>query len=304
MPHLKLATRGSALALAQSRTVAAALAATFPDLTVELLAVRTTGDTLQEKPLREVGGKGLFTREIDAALLRGEADLAVHSMKDLPTTLAPGTALAAVPERGSDADVLAGFLGASPETLPRGALIGCGSLRRGAQLRRWRPDLEIVDVRGNVETRLKKAEEHGWAGTVLAAAGLRRLGLTDVPHVSLAERLLPAAGQGALAVTARADDEATRALLQAIHHRPGGRRVAAERAFLQTLGAGCHAPAGIRTRIDAGCLTLEGAVFLPSGSREVRATLAGDPEAAAALGKRLAWLVLGQGGGEILAETA
>lgn len=279
---LRIATRASTLAQAQAAHVAAALAASHPGLQVEALLLRTVGDLRLEDPLHAIGGKGLFTREIDEALLDGRADLAVHSLKDLPTTLHPDLFIAAVPLRESDADVLVlpapvdrglGGDGGAEDGVRRmlpqlrdGAVVATGSLRRGAQLLRMRPDLRLAPVRGNIDTRLRKLREEGWAGLVLAEAGLQRLGRMDEPRVPL-NGMLPAAGQGALACMIRADDARTRALVEPLHHAASGWRVWAERTCLASLGAGCHAPVGVRTRfLGDGRLHLRGGIFSQDGT--------------------------------------
>ncbi len=271
---IRIATRQSKLALVQSQWVARSLEMQYPDVSVELLRLTTRGDTTLETPLYEAGGKGLFTREIDRALLDGDADLAVHSLKDLPTEQMPGLVLAAVPVRESDSDVLilkeenesCVDAAAVLNTVPSGATVATGSLRRQAQLLRLRPDLRVVNLRGNVDTRLKKLQENDWAAILLAEAGLSRLGFSDVRRTALGADFLPAAGQGALGLVTREDDENTRGLVRELHDQASFLRVTAERAFLHSLGAGCHAPTGVRTVLDEnGALLLRCGLFSPDG---------------------------------------
>lgn len=330
---LRIATRTSALAQAQTAEVAAVLRAQYPGLLIETLLLRTEGDLRLEEPLHAIGGKGLFTREIDDALLDGRADLAVHSLKDLPTSLHPNLCIGAIPPRESDADVLVlpsldaegggGVVPLSIWDLAEGAEVATGSLRRGAQLLRMRPDLRLAPVRGNIDTRLRKLREKGWGGLVLAEAGLHRLGREGVPRVVL-PAMLPAAGQGALACMIRVDDTRLRAMVASLHDEVSALRVWAERSFLATLEAGCHAPVGVRTRFLAeGRLHLRGGIFSQDGSDallaegvaeanghididaignlidDADAHPAVDPEADAA---RTAWHRPGGGGGRMAEE--
>jgi hydroxymethylbilane synthase len=302
MAILRLATRGSRLALTQSADVKARLETAHEGLSVDLVPVKSTGDVRRTDALHQLGGWGLFTREVDAAVRSGEADFAVHSLKDLPTATEDGMVLAAVPERAPDEDLLVACESGSLEALPQGSTIATGSLRRGAQLLRWRPDLRIEPIRGNVETRIEKVRQQGWAGTVLARAGLERLGVRNVAAISLSGVLLPAAGQGALGITCREDDEATRGLLRALDHEPSHARVRAERTLLADLGAGCHAPVGVRSRLDGEELKLDAAVFRRDGSREAQGAVDGpacDPDT---LGRELADRLREEGAGEILRE--
>lgn len=318
---LRIATRASALAQAQTAAVAAALHARHPTLILEILPLRTEGDIRLEEPLHAIGGKGLFTREIDEALLDGRADLAVHSLKDLPTSLHPDLCLAAIPPRAPDADLLVlasaqDSKALSPATrplpeLPTGAVVATGSLRRRAQLLRIRPDVRVVPVRGNIDTRLRKLREEGWAGLVLAEAGLLRLGRRERSYVELAD-MLPAAGQGALACMIRAEDAHLRARLESLHDEASALRVWAERAFLSALGAGCHAPVGVRTRfLPDGRLHLQGGIFSEDGRDALlaageaggdgSATDAGGARAAEELGATVARMLWERGAERLLA---
>lgn len=299
---LVVGTRSSRLALWQAEAVAARLGAA--GFETELRTFVTSGDIRLDKPLPELGDKGLFTAELDAALLDGSIDLAVHSLKDLPTVLPDGLALSAVPERASPWDALVATDPAVrvPSDLPQGAVVGTSSLRRAAQLRRWRPDLQVVSVRGNVETRIRKAFENGWGGTVLAEAGLRRLGLEA--HITArfdADVMLPGIAQGALGVvTAVAEAERLAAALGALDDPAVHREVLAERALLRRLEGGCQVPVGgLAERLPDGLLRLHGIVASLDGTEAVRDLLEGeDPEA---LGLALAELLLSAGADRILA---
>ena len=297
---LRIATRKSALAMAQAEWVAAALQRLRPAWCVEIVQITSQGDRVLDTPLHLMGGKGVFTREIDAAVLENRADCAVHSLKDLPTEAVPGLTLAAVPERESVNDMLAGSKASCLDEIPKGATIATGSLRRRAQLLRLRPDLQIVDIRGNVNTRLKKLADAGWAGTVLAEAGLLRLGLRAVPRFSLAGQLLPAPGQGALGLVTRDGDAKTLELVGELQDHGARARVTAERAFLAAVEAGCHAPVGTLTTLKGDALHLVGAVFSIDGQEEVRMEATAEVSAAESLGQDVAARVLGSGGKAIL----
>ncbi|HEX9258371.1 MAG TPA: hydroxymethylbilane synthase [Acidimicrobiales bacterium] len=240
MTLLRLATRGSTLALWQAQHVAALLRAQHPDVTVELVLVQTTGDLRADVPLHLIGGQGVFVKEVQQALLDGRADLAVHSAKDLPSAPAAGLVIGAVPERGDARDAL---VGRTLDELAPGSVVATGSVRRRAQLALARPDLVFADLRGNIGTRLERIPEGG--SIVVAVAALERLGLQDcVAQVLPVERMVPQVGQGALAVECRADDLAARELLSAIEHLPSRRQVDVERAFLSAFGGGCDVPIG------------------------------------------------------------
>ena len=304
-PPVRIATRGSDLALAQAKQVASRVEKELGCET-DLLIVTTSGDRIQDRPLADLGGKGLFVKEIEEALLEGRADLAVHSAKDLPGELAPGLRIAVFPEREDPRDALV-FRGPAQRLadLPSGARVGTGSARRGAQLRLARGDLEIVPIRGNVPTRIRKLEEDGLDAVVLASAGLERLGLAD----RIGERvdpsvMLPAVCQGTLALETR-DDDALASELARLADPEAARSAAAERAFLLRLGGDCHVPIAAHAASDAeGGLRMRGLVASPDGSRcvrdEARASSQGDA-AAAALGEQLAERLLEAGASEILA---
>jgi hydroxymethylbilane synthase len=266
---LRIGTRGSPLALVQARTVRERLAAALgrPADTIELKIIRTTGDTIIDRPLAEEGGKGLFTKEIEEALIRGDIDLAVHSAKDMPTFLPKGLILAACLEREDPRDV---FISAKAKTiaaLPQGAKVGTASLRRQAIMKRARPDLEVAPLRGNVETRLRKLDDGEADAIILALAGLRRLGLEGrATRIMSADEFLPAAGQGAIAVETREDDAETRALLAKIDHSDTSTAVAAERAFLAVLDGSCKTPIGAHAIIEGETLRFRGLIARPDGS--------------------------------------
>ena len=272
---LRIATRRSALALVQSNWVAAQLQRHEPGLAVELVEVVTQGDRIQDVSLADIGGKGLFVSEVEQVLLRGEAELAVHSLKDVPAELADGLLLAAVPEREDPRDVLVTPNAAALDDLEVGVRVGTNSLRRTLQLRRQRNDLVYAMLRGNVDTRLRKLISGEYQAIVLAAAGLRRLGLFERPLWPIpVEISVPSVGQGALALEARADDQRTRALLAHIDHEPSRACVEAEREFLAALGGDCHTPlAGHAQLLDDGRrVRFDGWVAAPDGDQHVRAS--------------------------------
>ena len=303
MRHLRLGTRGSTLALAQGGLVKADLEAM--GLSVRMEVIRTTGDSDQHSPLYRIGGKGLFTRELDLALLEGRIDLAVHSLKDLPTELEDGLALAAVPEREDPRDVMVGPESASAavtlQTLPPGARLGTGSLRRQALASAFRPDVEVVNIRGNLDTRIAKVDRGEFEVIIVAAAGIRRLGLwSRVTEALERTAWLPAPGQGALGLITRSGDAKMETILQPLDHPPSHIAVRAERALLAALGGGCHTPiAALGLPHDSG-LRLWGLVASPDGKRVVRADGSGgltDPEA---LGGRVGRLLVERGASEVL----
>ncbi|MCC7274363.1 MAG: hydroxymethylbilane synthase [Alphaproteobacteria bacterium] len=304
MPILRIATRGSPLALWQAHAVKDALAAADPDLTapdaVEIVVVRTTGDRVQDRTLAAIGGKGLFTKEIEEALLAGRADLAVHSMKDVPTVLPDGLVIDAMLPRADPRDALVGGGAGGVAALPPAAVVGTASLRRQAQLLHRRPDLRVVPFRGNVDTRIGRIAAGEAQATVLALAGLVRLGRTHaVAAVLEPEEMLPAVAQGAIGVERRADDRRAAALLAAIGHRPTLVAVAAERALLAVLDGSCRTPIAALAELDgAGGLAFRALVAAPDGSALVataRSGAAADAErigadAAAELRARAAFL--------------
>jgi hydroxymethylbilane synthase len=309
---VRIATRGSKLALWQAEHVRALLQGEEPALRVELVILKTTGDKILDRPLAEVGGKGLFVKEIEEAVADGRADLAVHSMKDLPAEVAPGLEVLAVPPREDPRDALlvrAGLSASRLAELPQHARVGTSSLRRMCQLRAVRPDLEVVPLRGNVDTRLRRLGEGAFDAIVLAAAGLRRLGLAEhIRHVLEPGEMLPAIGQGALAIEGRCEDAVTRVRLGRLDHPPTAVCVAAERAFLGRLGGGCRTPlaahAVLAGTATEGRIVLTGLVGRPDGSEVLHDRIEGAVNSAAALGVTLAEQLLGRGAERILAECA
>jgi hydroxymethylbilane synthase len=303
---LRIASRGSELALWQSRAVEAALRAADPSLEVRIDVIRTTGDRIQDVPLAKIGDKGLFTKELDAALLAGDADLAVHSLKDVPTRLPDGLALAAVTVREDPCDVvlLAPGRTGGLDALPPGARVGTSSLRRRAQLQALRPDLEVLDLRGNLNTRLAKLDRGDYDAIILAAAGVRRLGWEDRITESLDPgQWLPAVGQGALAVVCCADRADVLDRLRALHDPHTAACTTAERALLRALEGGCQVPIGALGRVDGDRLVLDGLVADTDGTRMLRVQESGPVDDALAIGRRAADALLARGAGEVLAAV-
>ncbi len=280
------------------------LAGIKPGLVTALLKVTTTGDKILDAPLAKIGGKGLFVKEIEEAVLDGRAQAAVHSIKDVPAELPDGLHLAAIPVREDVRDVLISRSGAKLAELSPGAKVGTSSLRRAAQLKAYRPDLEIVSVRGNVDTRLGKLEEGLIDAVVLAAAGLKRLGLEDRASEFIDPKLiLPAVGQGALGVECRIDDGPTNELLAAIDDPETRIRVIAERSFLARLEGGCQVPIACLARVDGERMSLEGMVAGLEGRPMIRLGIEGPAAEAERLGRELAEEILGRGGDKILGEV-
>ncbi len=303
MTPLRIGTRGSPLALWQANHVADLLRPLAAPRPVELVRIQTTGDRVQDRPLAQIGGDGLFTKEIQRALLDGTADVAVHSLKDLPTLPVDGLVLAAVPPRGPTGDAFVSRRHRSFDELPQGAVVGTSSLRRRAQVLHRRPDLRLVEMRGNVEMRLRKLAEQGLDALVLARAGLERLGLGDaITEILDPAWMLPAVGQGALGLECRADDGTTRQLLAALDDAPSRQAVLAERALLRALGGGCLVPIGAAAAVASDAVTLRGAVLSPDGRRRVAGDTAGPAAEAEVLGRRLAQQLLDQGAGALLSE--
>jgi hydroxymethylbilane synthase len=286
---LKVGTRGSPLALWQARYVADRLTPAVAPRPVELIHIQTEGDRDQSASLAQIGGRGVFTKEIERAVLDGRVDIAVHSLKDLPTQPVEGLVLAAVPERGPTGDAFVSISALHFDDLPPGAGVATGSLRRRAQLLHRRPDLRLVDIRGNVETRLQKLRDGRFDAAVLAQAGLDRLGLISAATEILDDRwMLPAVGQGALGLQCRTDDTSTRNLLARLDDVSTRQAVEAERALLFHLGAGCQVPLGALARVDGATLTLRAAVLDVDGGRRIAGDQSGTATAAAAIGERLA----------------
>jgi hydroxymethylbilane synthase len=299
MIRLKIGSRGSALALAQADWVKRKLEQT--GLKVEITVIKTSGDRFVDRTIQSLGGKGIFTKEIEDALLSGKIDLAVHSMKDLPTELPKGLAIAAVPQREDARDVLVSRKNIPLRNLPKGAQLATGSLRRKSQILNYRSDLTMIPIRGNVDTRLQKLFEQGLDAIVLAAAGLKRLGREDrITEYLTPDICLSAVAQGALAIETR-DDKPSRQSVAFLHHDPSFVEVTAERAFLRKLGGGCHVPVAARALIDGELLNLTGMVAEPDGNRLCRGQIAGSAGQAAALGTELAERLIRDGAGEMLA---
>lgn len=304
--RIVLGTRGSELALRQTGMIRENLAARYPHYDFAVEIIRTQGDRVADVPLYQIGDKGLFIKEIEQALLEKRVDLAVHSLKDLPTELTPGLVLAAVSEREDPRDVLISRLYPSLEGLPPGARIGTSSLRRAAQLKKYRPDLEIVPLRGNLDTRLKKLEAMNLAAIVLAAAGLRRMGWEGwITQALSPEVCLPAVGQGALALESRAEDSLVRGLLEPLNHETTFWATAAERSFLSALGGGCQVPIAAlgwpeKGRDGEALLRLEGMVAAVDGSQVLRLAITGPRQEAQRLGRRLAVELLERGARDLL----
>ena len=312
---LRIATRGSNLALVQTRWVGRQLRTHFPDLDIEEVHVKTTGDRIQDRPLAQVGGKGLFVSEVEAVVVRGDADFAVHSLKDVPgdVPLAEGMAILSVPVREDPRDVLVTIDGVDLHSLKRGAKVGTTSRRRVVQLQRQRPDLGFVPLRGNIETRLRKLREGQCDAIVLAAAGLARTGvLRETPHVVLAPEIcLPAVGQGALAIEGPSSDDALRARLRAIEHPTARIQITAERAMLQKLEGNCHSSIAGHATAGEGRLKLEAMVASYDGDRMLSATsdtyldlASADAQARAhALGEEVADHLLSQGARDLIRQA-
>ncbi|RMG30259.1 MAG: hydroxymethylbilane synthase [Gammaproteobacteria bacterium] len=304
MPHepLRIATRRSALALWQAEHVRARLRERHPDLEVELVGLTTRGDRILDSPLAKIGGKGLFVKELEVALLEGRADLAVHSMKDVPAEFPPGLGLAAILAREDPRDAFVSRDHARLESLPEGAVVGTSSLRRQCQLKALRPDLDIRPLRGNVNTRLEKLDAGAFDAIVLACAGLRRLGFASRIRQELGpEVILPAIGQGAIGIEIRLDDARTRALVEPLADPDTTWCVTAERALNARLLGGCQVPIGGHAVITERRLHLHGLVGHPDGTEIVRGTVSGPPEAAEALGRALAEDLLARGADRLLA---
>lgn len=304
---IRIGTRGSPLALAQTNDVRRRLMAAhgLPEGSVEIIVIKTSGDRIQDRPLSEVGGKGLFTKELEEALLSGAIDLAVHSMKDMQTALPEGLSIGAVLEREDVRDAFISLKYKSLAEVPKGAVIGTSSLRRRAQVRRLRPDLEVVEFRGNVETRLKKLQDGVADATFLATAGLRRLGMADrITAMIPTSEMLPAVAQGAVGIEIRANDEAVAELVAPLDHQPTAICVAAERAYLARLEGSCRTPIGGLARLENGTLTMSGQILKPDGSESYARTRSGTPAQALAIGDALASELLAEAGPGFLAALA
>ena len=294
-----LGSRPSKLARWQTEHVLSLLQAAWPGLSCRMVTLVTEGDKTLDRPLPEIGGKGLFTAELENALRSGEIDLAVHSLKDLPVDSSPGLCIGAISKRADARDVFISANYQSLATLPNKARVGTSSLRREAQIKAARPDLEVLPLRGNVDTRIRKAMQGDYEAIILAAAGLERLDLgRNVTEYLPFEVMLPAPGQGALAVQCRAEDVELIQLLRAVHHPATDQAVTAERAFLAALGGGCSAPVAAYANPNGSSLAMTGLVASVDGQRVVRVSAV--DESPTALGKRLAHQALDQGAGDLL----
>lgn len=301
MKEVKIGTRGSPLALWQAEWVRSRLLSLHPQCKAELVKIKTTGDKITDVPLAQVGGKGLFVKEIETALLEGRIDLAVHSMKDVPADILQGLCIGAVPERENPQDVLISRNGNSLEDLPAGAHVGSSSLRRGAQVRHLRPDISVRPLRGNLDTRIRKLETEGLDAIIVAAAGVKRLGLEARITQYLPETImLPAIGQGALGIEIRENDEVLTNLTAPLDHRETRLTVESERAFLQRLEGGCQVPIAARARLAGEQLELTGLVAEVDGSVLIRDSIRGTSDQREKLGVELAERLLDKGGRKLL----
>ena len=303
MSRIRIGSRGSMLALAQSNWVKQRLMQHYADLEVELTIIKTSGDQFVDRPIAAIGGKGVFTREIEDALLRNDIDIAVHSMKDLPTELPAGLAIAAVPLREDARDVLVSRNRQGLKALPRGARLATGSLRRQAQLLHYRGDLSLTPIRGNIDTRLRKLDAGEADALVMAAAGLKRIGRAESISEFLADEVcVSAVAQGALGIEAR-DDGVMAALLAFLHDAGTHAEVTAERALLERLGGGCHVPVGARARVEGDTLKMIGVVARSDGKSLCRGIMEGKSTIAREIGRRLADQLLKNGAAKILAAS-
>jgi hydroxymethylbilane synthase len=302
--HIRIGTRASLLAVTQSTWVKNQIERQHPGTTVELVKIITKGDKILDVPLAKVGGKGLFVKEIEDALLDGRVDLAVHSMKDVPAELPAGLHVAIVPQREVPLDAFISVHYKTLAELPQGATVGTSSLRRKSQLAAIRPDLQIHDLRGNLDTRLRKLDEGVYDAIILAGAGLNRLGMQNrITALFSPEQMLPAIGQGALGIELRMADCELLAGLQFLHHADTAAAVAAERAFLLRLEGGCQVPIGGFATVAGGTVTLTGLIASLDGKTVFKEQLAGPVDAAAEIGRTLAEMLLAAGGKAVLDEV-
>ena len=300
--RLKIGTRGSKLALTQSEWVREKIIDRYPDIEIDLVRIKTKGDKILDSPLSLIGGKGLFVKEIEDALLRGDVDIAVHSMKDVPAELPKGLMLAAHPKREDPRDAMISLQFSDLDDLPQNASVGTGSLRRSSQLLNRRPDLKIIPMRGNVDTRLKKLQTDRLDALILATAGLNRLGLSEKISLSIPTHdLLPAIGQGTLGLEIRENDTKTMEVIQCLNHRETALITKAERAFLTKLGGGCQVPIAGHGTLVEDTLVLRGMVAELDGSRILRDEIRGPSDQAQGLGERLGERILNAGADQILA---
>ena len=299
--NIKIGTRGSKLALAQTNTVVESLKIVAPEISAEICVIKTSGDIMQDVSLLKIGGQGVFVKEIEDALLAGSVDLAVHSMKDVPGETPEGLMFAAILPREDVRDVLVSRGNIKIEFMPKGAKIGTGSLRRGAQIQAMLPDVTIVPLRGNIDTRLKKIETENLTGVILAAAGMKRLGYAEniVQYLPI-ELMLPAVGQGALGLQIRKADSGLANVLAKLNHAPTAAEITAERSYLRALGGGCRLPIAALGLLKDQQLSLEGLVAAPNGTSVIRDKVWGSLDEAEELGKKLAGMIMERGGKKLL----
>jgi hydroxymethylbilane synthase len=297
----RIGTRGSKLALTQTNFVADKLKKAIPDTEFEICVIKTSGDIMQDVSLLTIGGQGVFVKELEEALLSSKVDLAVHSMKDVPGDIPEGLTFAAILKREDTRDVLVSRNNIKLEFMPKGAKIGTGSQRRGAQIKAMMPDVNIVPLRGNIDTRLKKIETENLTGVILAAAGMKRMGLAEkITQFLPIETMLPAVGQGALGLQIRKADTELAEACSVLNDATTAAEVAAERAFLRGLGGGCRLPIAALGKLDGQMLTLEGMVAAPNGSTMIREKISGTITDAEEMGKKLAEIILDKGGRRLL----
>jgi len=302
--NIKVGTRGSKLALTQTNSVVEMIKRMVPDITADITVIKTSGDILQDVSLLQIGGQGVFVKELEEALLDGRIDLAVHSVKDVPGEIPEGLMFAAILPREDVRDILVSRDRTKLEFMPRGAKIGTGSLRRGAQIKAILPDVDIVPLRGNIETRLKKIETENLTGVILAAAGMKRLGYVEaITQFLPIELMLPAVGQGALGLQIRRSDAELAAVLAKLNHRTTAVEVAAERSYLRALGGGCRLPIAAYGLMEGERLTLEGLVAAPDGSSVIRDKVWGAPSEAEEMGRKLAAMIMERGGKKFLDQV-
>jgi len=300
---IRVGTRGSNLALVQANWVSDRLKSLYPDMSVAVVPIRTRGDRMQNISLVEIGGKGIFVKEIEETLLRGDIDIAVHSMKDVPVDLPDGLIIGAIPEREDPRDVLISREGTKMEGLSKGARLGTGSLRRGMQIKRLMPDIEIVPVRGNIDTRIKKIVTENLDGIIVAAAGMKRMGRgREISQYIPIEVMMPSAGQGVLGIEMRESDRETKALIAPLNHLDTVVEISAERAFLRRLGGGCQVPIAGIARKSGNNLVIKGLVGSIDGRVMIMDEVRGDSSNWEDMGNTLAENILSMGGRAVLDE--
>ena len=299
--NIKIGTRGSKLALTQTNFVSEKLKKAIPDAEIEICIIKTSGDIMQDVSLLTIGGQGVFVKELEEALLSCKIDLAVHSMKDVPGETPEELMFAAILPREDVRDVLVSRNNIKMEFLPRGAKIGTGSQRRGAQIKAMLPDINIVPLRGNIDTRLKKIETENLMGVILAAAGMKRMGLAErITQFLPVETMLPAVGQGALGLQIRRADVDLAEICARLNDVKTAAEITAERSYLRALGGGCRLPIAALGKLDGQMLTLEGMIAAPNGSTMIREQISGAKEDAEEMGKKLAEIILEKGGRRLI----